>query len=470
MDRIKLILILFLFLIDFSSSLVATSSSYSVNMFGNSVNTGIGSSNSYSATFLSENSGTNNNALGNGFNANIGFFESPYFSTVSLNSYLISPKSVVIGNIVSLMINAPNAQSVWAEVTSPNSQIQILNLVNGQTLNYLPVPSIIGRYNVTFYANSSSGAITSVVDYFDLIEQTVSSTTGGSSGSGGSGGSSGGVIQSCTYNWDCTPWSLCSNGMQLRSCRNIGNCIGNESRPIESMSCNQALFDLSLELDSLQILEDRIRFLVNLEEQFGVEELDVHLKYSIIDSGNFEIFSQIETVAVRGSLEIGKELKVNLEEGNYKLRVDVLYGNLQRAFAEQSFVISNLQGGITGLALVDYINSRRIAFSVILLVISSVILLGGYYSLALRKNLKKDSNSLNNLIGLNVYTNSGLKIGQVYDVVLHDNSVYGLAVLVEKGVPINHEKVMIRYSYVDNVNDVVVVDSNILGHGPHESA
>lgn len=467
----KIILILLtLFFINGVFAITAVSSNYSLNMFGNSVSTGNANSNNYIATFLSENSGTNNNALSNSFTGNIGFFETPYFTTVKINSYSVSPKSVVIGNTVSLSISASNYESIWVEIVSPDSQEQRLNLDNGQTLNYLPVPSIIGRYNVTFYANSSNGAIASVIDYFDLVGAQVS-TTGSSSGSSGGSGGGSGVTQSCNYNWDCTPWSLCANGLQTRSCVNIGTCTGQESKPIESMSCNQALFDILIDLENLQLIEDnKIRFNVNLEEQFGIEELDVHLKYSIIDENNFEVFSQIETRAVNGNLEIGKEIILNLEEGNYILRVDVLYGNLQRAFAEQSFVIDKSSNAITGLALIDYMDSRRITFSVLLLVISSIILLASYYySLNLSKKVD-NSNSLNGIIGLDVYTNSGLKIGKVYDLVINDNTIYGLAVLVDKGVPVNHSKVMIRYQYVENVNDVVLVNSSILEHNPHESA
>lgn len=467
----KIILILLtLFFINGVFAITAVSSNYSLNMFGNSVSTGNANSNNYIATFLSENSGTNNNALSNSFTGNIGFFETPYFTTVKINSYSVSPKSVVIGNTVSLSISASNYESIWVEIVSPDSQEQRLNLDNGQTLNYLPVPSIIGRYNVTFYANSSNGAIASVIDYFDLVGAQVS-TTGSSSGSSGGSGGGSGVTQSCNYNWDCTPWSLCANGLQTRSCVNIGTCTGQESKPIESMSCNQALFDILIDLENLQLIDDnKIRFNVNLEEQFGIEELDVHLKYSIIDENNFEVFSQIETRAVNGNLEIGKEIILNLEEGNYILRVDVLYGNLQRAFAEQSFVIDKSSNAITGLALIDYMDSRRITFSVLLLVISSIILLASYYYSLTPSKKVDNSNSLNGIIGLDVYTNSGLKIGKVYDLVINDNTIYGLAVLVDKGVPVNHSKVMIRYQYVENVNDVVLVNSSILEHNPHESA
>ena len=460
-NKMKKILFVFLIsalLVQTVFALTATSSSYSVSMLGNSISTGEANSNIYSATFLSESRGTTSNSQSSSFMSNIGFFESGYFTTVSINSYSISPKTAVIGSTIALSINANGAQNVWVEITAPNSQTQTLTLVNGQTLNYLPVPSIVGTYQVVFYANSSNGAIASVVDSFELIQQIIQQP---SSTSGSGGGSSGG-IQSCTYNWDCTPWSLCSDGKQTRTCVNIGTCIGTESKPVELNSCSQSLFDISLDLNDILVEDDKIRFVVDLEERFGLEEIDIHLKYSIINSDNFEVFSQIETKAILGELSIGKEISLNLPDGDYILRVDVLYGNLQRAFAEQSFTFSRSKS-ITGFAFIDYINSRKATLSVILLIISLITLLGIYYYMRIPKT-HAVSNSLNNIIGLDVYTDNGMKIGKAYDLVIKDNKIYGIIVSIRKGVPVLHGKVMIRYEYVQNIKDVILVSSNILEH------
>ena len=464
--------VFFVILTNGAFALTGVSNNYSVSMFGNSISTGNANSNSYIATFLSENLGTTSNAQSNSFVGNIGFFETGYFTTVSITSYSISPITAVIGSTIELSITASNVESVWVEITSPDSQVQTLNLVNGQTLNYLPVPSIVGRYQVIFYARGSTGAIASISDYFDLIEQSSGSS---SSSSGSSGSSGGGTIQSCNYNWDCTPWSLCSNGLQTRTCANIGTCIGQESRPIESMSCSQALFDITLNLEGISLTDGNVRFDVSLIEQFGVEELDVHLKYSIIDEENYELFSQIETKSIKGSLSFEKIIDFDLENGNYILRVDVLYGNLQRAFAEQSFVVSNgnideFEGnGITGFTLIDYIDSRRITFSILSLLISLTLLITYFYVLRDNK-IVKVSNSLNNTIGLDVYTGGGMKLGKVYDIILKDNIIYGIAVLIEKGVPVHHDRVLIRYEYIDDINDVVLVNSSVLENNSHESA
>jgi len=68
------------------------------------------------------------------------------------------------------------------------------------------------------------------------------------------------------------------------------------------MKCSDSLFDVAIDLDELNIKDGSLDFIVNLQEKFGVEEIDVHIKYSIIDSENEEIYSQIETKAVKGEL------------------------------------------------------------------------------------------------------------------------------------------------------------------------
>ena len=467
-------LLFMILFIQTSSSLNATSSSYSFSMFGNGMVTGKGYSNSYNSTFLSETAGTTRSAESSSFRANIGFFEeSAYLRTVSISSYSISPKSAVVGSTIGLFVTALNAQSVWAQVTSPNSQVQILNLVNGQTLNYLPVPSVVGRYDVVFYANDSTGAVTSVVDFFDLTSHG-SSSSGISSGSGGgSGGGTTRVIERCNYNWDCTPWNVCSDNIQSRTCKNIGTCVGNESKPIEQMQCSESLFDIALILDKVKFTAGNINFNINLDEKIGLEKIDVHVKYSIINSTGYEVFSQIETKAVEKSLSYDKTLDgFNLVDGDYILRVDVLYGNLQRAFAEQKFSILNGElnansNGITGFAGSTYGEFRglNIYFIILAFVIVGVLLVA--YRYFARKPFNDEENGLLSKVnGLEVYTDTGIKVGRVYGVVIRSNRIYGLVVDLDKDVPVKYSRALIRYEFVRNVRDVVVVDSRIFSHNP----
>jgi hypothetical protein len=53
---------------------------------------------------------------------------------------------------------------------------------------------------------------------------------------GGGGGAP--LKTKCTYNWTCTEWSECLNGVQTRTCTNGGTCKDNVGKPIESQSCS----------------------------------------------------------------------------------------------------------------------------------------------------------------------------------------------------------------------------------------
>ena len=57
-------------------------------------------------------------------------------------------------------------------------------------------------------------------------------TSGGGGGGGGSGGGG------CSYNWECSTWSDCSqDGKQTRTCTNKGTCTGTAGEPAEVQNC-----------------------------------------------------------------------------------------------------------------------------------------------------------------------------------------------------------------------------------------
>jgi len=371
-----LVVILFLFSV-FATFTVfainATSGNYSIAMFGNNLQTSNNStSSSYNATFLLTAAGSTRGANTTTYTANIGFFDNVTFNrSVVINSYSISPTSAVVGSTISLTISATNAQSVWANVTSPNNQVQRIDLINNDDVEFLPIPSVVGTYTVTFYANSSTGAVASAVDTFAL---TAASTTPSTSGGGG-----GGTTTTCTYNWDCTPWSVCADGKQTRECKNIGTCTGTESKPIEEIDCSEALFDLLLKLKNIDLNENKsLLFSYDLIEQIGVEKIDVHIKTSIIDNRNNEIFSRIETKAVQRNLSVIDKIdEIRFIDGDYILRIDILYGNLQRAFAEQKFKVENgkLEKIVAGLQEREKINLTVLLVLLVLILATTIIII-----------------------------------------------------------------------------------------------
>lgn len=334
----SLILFITIICLQNAFALTANSSNYSVGMFG----TGMAAANSSSANYETESISVSQpgtrNAESDSHTVNIGFFNntSPY-ATVSITSYSISPTSAVVGSTIGLYISALNPQSVWAKITSPNSQEQTVTLVNEQTVNYVPSPSVVGTYTVTFYANSSTGAVASIVDSFALTAQTTTTPQR----SGGSGSRT--TTEECTYLWDCTPWVICAEGKQKRICTNTGTCNGTEGKPVEEMVCSKDLFDITLELKEIELSENKtLKFSIDLTEKIGVDKIDVCIKYLIINKEGYEIFRQVETKAVQEVLSYEKEIEeIKLVDGEYTIKTEIFYGYQQRAFAEQKIKIVN---------------------------------------------------------------------------------------------------------------------------------
>jgi sporulation protein YlmC with PRC-barrel domain len=457
------------------SAINASSSSYSIGMFGNGVISG-SVSGSYSARFVTLESPGTRNAVSGSYLTNVGFFgNTGYHDSVRINSYSISPRSAVIGSTIGLYISALNAESVWAKITSPNGQQQILTLINNNLVNYLPSPSVVGRYNVIFYANSSDGATASVLDYFDLVEQPEEPDIPPSSGGGG-----GALIiqRNCTYIWDCTPWSVCSDGKQTRQCSNVGSCTGNENKPSEEISCTESLFDISLGIKDIKLLNNTLAFNIDLIEKMSNQKIDVHIKYSIIDSDNKEIYSQIETKAIDSALFYEKELKdLHLVDGEYILRVDVLYGNLQRAFAEQKFSINNIKiegilgdrtitGKVTDLFFGDE-TDYKIYLWILLIVVLFLLrkkvstVFGNIHSrLSGLDKQKHRHNSVRGLIGKKVYSESGDYLGKVEDIILGKSRIESLKIKLDQ----KHHKgkgIAISYNAVKSVKEVVIVQADV---------
>ena len=345
------ILILFVCLIslflmlNLVSAINTSSPNYSVGRFGTGLATTNASSENYQATSITEVRGTTRNAESDSFFTNVGFFsDTSYHRTVIISSYSVSPKTAYTPASIGLYISALNYKSIWANITRPDSVVERVELTNNDYVYY--TASILGTYNITFYASGSDGSLSSVIDHFYIIKPTGG---GGSSGGGGgsSGGSSGGEEEQkppitpdpCTYIWDCTPWSVCKDGKHTRECKNIGDCKGTGTKPIEEIKCSETFFDILLNLSDITVTEDKtIIFKVNFTEMRGVEKINVLIKYSIINEEGYEVFSQIETKAVEGKLEYEKKLSdIKLLNGEYTLKVDALYGNLQRSFAEEKF-------------------------------------------------------------------------------------------------------------------------------------
>ncbi|MFC1691835.1 hypothetical protein ACFL0W_06675, partial [Nanoarchaeota archaeon] len=81
----------------------------------------------------------------------------------------ISPYAVINGSDVELFISAKAHEAVWARIDRPDGSEENITLVNDSAVLYSSI-DLMGRYNVTFYANNSIGTIVSTTDYFESFE------------------------------------------------------------------------------------------------------------------------------------------------------------------------------------------------------------------------------------------------------------------------------------------------------------
>ncbi len=304
----------------------AESASFIVNMFTAGLQGSPANSSSYQArSLLTPFQPGSSMAQSASYSANIGFF-SNIPAAASIDAHDIYPRSSAPGSIIRFYISASNALSVWATLALPNGSSERLTLVNNGSAYY--VASLTGRYDVVFYANNSAGAAVNATDYFVIAVTPAAVPPVG-----------GGAI-TCTYIWDCSPWSICYNGNQTRTCNNTGTCTGISGKPEEERVCSEALFDVSIKLDNMELTENEtLTFDVNLTETKSVEKIDVQVKYMILGQNGSELFSQAETRAVEKNLSYRKTIDLKLGEGRYTLRVDILYGFQQKAYAEQGFIV-----------------------------------------------------------------------------------------------------------------------------------
>lgn len=102
------------------------------------------------------------------------YHEIPVLTTISnavISSAIVNPYAAVNGSNVTLLLSTLNAQSAWANITQPDGVVEVITLQNGIARNYTNT-SKLGKYNVIFYANDSSGFSASKSDFFETFEKS----------------------------------------------------------------------------------------------------------------------------------------------------------------------------------------------------------------------------------------------------------------------------------------------------------
>ncbi len=116
------------------------------------------------------------------YSMNLGWLS---LGSLQITSTTISPYIVINGSNVTLSISANNAENVWASITKPDSSQENLTLTNNAG-TFFTNTTLLDRYNVTFYANDTSGnMVSSSEDYFESFRAvTFNFTVIGSVGTG----------------------------------------------------------------------------------------------------------------------------------------------------------------------------------------------------------------------------------------------------------------------------------------------
>ena len=118
---------------------------------------------------------------------------------------------------------------------------------------------------------------------------------------------------------------------------------------------------------------------------------------------------------------------------------------------------------ITGFAgITESIVFRRIVWSTLLFVLSIILLAVLHLYTRRHHYVSRGIGLVSQIKGLRVYTDSGIKIGKVCDVLITDNRIYGLIVIADKAVRKKRCNFLIDYKCVHNIKDVVIVSSYVL--------
>ncbi|MBS3165481.1 hypothetical protein J4444_00005 [Candidatus Woesearchaeota archaeon] len=164
----------------------------------------------------------------------------------------------VISSVSSSSITSTAATIAW------NIDEQSNNMVYFGTSNVSLTLTTLGAITTTTPSINLASLISST-KYFYLVNScdqwnqcsnssvynltTTATSDGSSGGSGGSGGGGAAATSAnkqpetlteampCQPDWDCSEWSVCSNGRQVRACEDLNACGSSHSKPEESKSC-----------------------------------------------------------------------------------------------------------------------------------------------------------------------------------------------------------------------------------------
>lgn len=201
-------------------------------------------------------------------------------------------------------------------------------------------------------SNENFQGITGQPPATETTTETTTTTTTTSGSSGGGGASSTTAVGQCTNDWVCTEWypEPCpDSGMQKRLCVNKGTCAGEIGMPETKRECvyekpTGPLFDLLLSIPlSKKFIspQDSLTAELTLINVGDKKQLDVFLRYWIVDKNNNLIAEARETRAVTEKIKFNVKMQMpyGIEYGSYRFFAQIDYDENKTAIGEDSFQI-----------------------------------------------------------------------------------------------------------------------------------
>jgi len=210
----------------------------------------------------------------------------------------------------------------------------------------------------------------------------------------------------CTTDWVCGAWSVCSNGVQSRSCsKNLSYCAARQM-PETERNCTagqvlkaanvddsvgekvvvreHALFDIGVNManDKLFIYEKLI-VTVSLLNIGKAGKVPVTINYTVLDGLGNVVYKEEELLVVETQLQFVKEFDVSqLREGMYSFAADLGYGDqTEPARAEGKFYVKATIIPTTG-EITAFVNETQV-----MIVVAFGILVVVYFVLVEKKRV-----------------------------------------------------------------------------------
>ncbi|MDO8509064.1 MAG: PRC-barrel domain-containing protein [Nanoarchaeota archaeon] len=121
---------------------------------------------------------------------------------------------------------------------------------------------------------------------------------------------------------------------------------------------------------------------------------------------------------------------------------------------------------ITGFITNNIINADIVNKIIIPTVLIIIIILITLYIIKRIKKKPKDKKSLKSLIGLKVFTSSGMEIGTLKDIILANNKIDSIKIKLSKKLRKNNKiktrGISIKYKHVQNIRQIAIINEKIL--------